>query len=341
MSEVKLDLLYLDRQQVIDLGGKDMTLAVQDMENIFCLFEQDDVRVPDKVSMNFGKTIAEEKTLGRINAMPGYVGGDYNMAGMKWIGSNPANLKNGLPRASAITILNDPDTKFPLVLMDGTEISNTRTGAVVGVAIKYLAKKDSKKLLVFGAGLVGEKVLEAAVVGCPGLDTLYIFDIVPERAASFAEEMTARLGVKVVPVSDAKECARSCDIVVTATGASSPVLDKDFIPEGALYVNLGGYECTYDTVANADKRFVDNWKAVKHRNTSPIAKMANEGVLDEEKQLNGEIGAVILGRVEGRASDEETIYFNCVGMGIEDIAIATRVYNKAKAEGVGTTLRYW
>jgi len=262
------------------------------------------------------------------------------MAGIKWIGSNPGNLKNGLPRASAITILNDPRTKFPLALMDGTEISNTRTGAVTGVAIKYLSKKNSQSLMVFGAGLIGEKVLEAAVIGCPSLNTLYVYDIVEERSEAFAKEMTRRLGVKVLPVADVKDCARSVDIIVTATGASSPVLDTDFLSKGTLYINLGGYECTYETVKAADKRFVDNWAAVKHRNTSPIAKMVNEGLMSED-EMNGELGAVILGTIPGRTSEDEVIYFNCVGMGIEDIAIATRVYRKALANGVGTKLKYW
>ncbi len=85
---------------------------------------------------------------------------------------------------------------------------------------------------------------------------------------------------------------------------------------------------------------MDNWAAVKHRNTSPIAKMVNEGLMSED-EMNGELGAVILGTIPGRTSEDEVIYFNCVGMGIEDIAIATRVYRKALANGVGTKLKYW
>ena len=195
------------------------------------MFEAGEVRVPDKVSMNFGKTIAGEKPLGRINAMPGYVGGTYDMAGIKWIGSNPGNPKNGLPRASAITILNVPITRFPLVVMDGTEISKTRTGAAVGVAIEHLAEKGSKSLLVIGAGLIGGRVLEAAMIGCPSLQALYVYDIVEERSAASVEEMTRRLGVKVNPVSDAKTTARSVDIVATATGAFGPVLERTSFPK--------------------------------------------------------------------------------------------------------------
>lgn len=340
MSQVNLNLLYLNRDEVIAMGGADMTLAVKDMENIFLLREQDDVKVPDKVSMNFGKTIAEEKTMGRINAMPGFVGGEYQMAGMKWIGSNPGNLQVGLPRASAITILNDPKTKFPVAIMDGTVISNTRTGAVGGVAVKYLAKKNSKTLLIFGAGLIAENLLDAALVGCPTLETIYVFDLVKERSDAFAEKMSRKTGKTVLATGDAKACAQTCDVVVTATGASSPVLDFDYLKKGSLYINFGGFECTYDTVSKADKRFVDNWQAVKHRNTAAIAKMVNEGVMDEKK-VDGEIGAIINGTNPGRTSDDETIYFNCVGMGIEDVAIATRVYRKALETKTGTELKYW
>ena len=338
MNEVKLNLLYLNRDEVIELGGEDMSLAVSDMEALLALREQGDVRVPDKVSMNFGKTIAEEKTMGRINSMPGYVGGDYHMAGMKWVGSNPGNLQKGLPRASAITILNDPDTKFPLAIMDGTVISNTRTGAIGGLAVKYLSKKNAESLFIFGAGLIAEYMLEAAKVGCPGLSRIYVYDLVKERTESFAERMTSRLGIPVTAAE--KELSRDCDIVVTATGAASPVVSFSDLGKGALYINFGGYECSYDTVSEADKRFVDNWQAVKHRNTSAIAKMVNEGLMDESL-VDGELGAVITGAKAGRSSDQEIIYFNCVGMGIEDVAIATRVYRKALAEHKGTLLKYW
>ncbi|MCQ2415333.1 MAG: hypothetical protein MJ063_04730 [Lachnospiraceae bacterium] len=338
MDDVRLDLLYLNREDVIALSGDDMELAMKDMENLLVLREEGDVRVPDKTSMNFGRTIEEEKVLGRINAMPGYVGGSYQMAGIKWVGSNPANLDRGLPRASAITILNDPETKFPLAVMDGTVISNTRTGAVGGVAVKFLAKKGSRTLFIFGAGLIAEYMLEAAKVGCPTLERILVTDPVEERMKDFAERMTKRLGILVQPAE--KKESVGCDIVVTATGAASPVIDFDDLGKGALYINFGGFECTYDCVSKADLRFVDNWQAVVHRNTSAIAKMANEGLLNDE-DLNGELGAVISGHCQGRTSDDQTIYFNCVGMGIEDVAIATRVYRKALSENKGTFLRYW
>ena len=340
MPEITLSILYLNRDEVVALGGEDMTLAVRDMEKLLVLREQGEVRVPDKVSMNFGKTIAEEKIYGRINAMPGFVGGDVQMAGIKWVGSNPGNLAKGLPRASAVTILNDPVTKFPLCVMDGTVISNTRTGAVGGAAVKWLAKKDARTMTIFGAGLIAEYMLEASAVGCPTLETFCVYDLVRERTEAFARKMSEKLGKTVVAAEDGKAAAKRSDVVVTATGAASPVIDYEDLGPGALYVNFGGFECTYDTVSKADRRFVDNWQAVKHRDTSAIAKMANEGLISDS-EVDGELGAVIAGTNPGRRNDEEVIYFNCVGMGIEDVIIAARVFRKALETGVGTMLKYW
>jgi ornithine cyclodeaminase len=337
---IKHDLLYLCQADVLRLGGADMALAVHDMERVFSLKEQQDVRVPDKVSMGFGNSIAEEKTKGRINAMPGYLGGEYNMAGIKWIGSNPGNIARGLPRASAITILNDPETKFPLAIMDGTLISAVRTGAVGGVAARHLSHSGSGTLLLIGAGLQSQTQLEAVLVTRPELRRIYINDIVPERAEAFAAEMSSKTGRTVTAVSDGKAHARQADIIITATGSATPVIDADWLESGTLYINIGGFECTYATVMKADRRCVDNWEAVKHRNTSAVARMVNEGLLSDA-DIHATIGEVINGSRAGRTSDNDIVYFNCVGMGIADIAIATRLYRRAVQEHVGQTLPYW
>ena len=115
---------------VISLGANDMRKALADVEKALSLHEKKQSLLPMKVVMDWG----EKK---RINALPGFLGGDINMAGIKWIGSNPENPhKYGLPRASALIILNDPVTKIPIAVMDGTVISAVRTGAVTGVAAK-------------------------------------------------------------------------------------------------------------------------------------------------------------------------------------------------------------
>jgi ornithine cyclodeaminase len=338
--EINKNLLYINGRDVQKLGGLDAAQAVKDMERVFSLFDAKDVRVPDKVSMGFGNSIAEEKTKGRINAMPGYLGGEYDMAGVKWIGSNPGNLAKGLPRASGITILNDPETKFPLAILDGTGISAVRTGAVGGLAAKYLAKESSRTLLIIGAGLQAETQLESILATHPELEEIFIFDIVEERARIFAETLSARTGKAILAVKDALTCSQNTDIVVTVTGAASPVIDHNWLNPGALYLNVGGFECTYDTVIKAEVKVVDNWEAVKHRNTSAVAKMANTGLLPEPF-IDAELGEIVNGKKPGRQTDAQIVYFNCVGMGIEDIAIATRVYREALRTKTGVWLEYW
>jgi len=338
--EIMKRLLYLNGRDVQKLEGHDATKAISDMERVFSLFDNKDVRTPDKVSMGFGNSIAEEKTKGRINAMPGYLGGEYEMAGIKWIGSNPGNLAKGLPRASALTILNDPETKFPLAILDGTGISAVRTGAVGGLAAKYLAKKISKTLTIIGAGLQAETQLKSVLIAHPELENIYVFDIAEERAMLFAEEMSRGTGKKIQAVKDAISYSQVSDILITVTGSAVPVIDDGWINPGCLYINVGGFECSFETVQKADVKVVDNWEAVKHRNTSAIAKMANTGLLSEP-YIDAELGAIINGKKKGRISDSQMVYFNCVGMGIEDIAIATRVFRAAQKSNTGTWLDYW
>ena len=97
-------MLYLSGAQIAQLGAEDMKLALEDVEEALKLVHLGEVILPEKIAMGFGKTIEDESTMGRINAMPCYLGGRFNIAGIKWIGSNPLNLNMGLPRASALTI---------------------------------------------------------------------------------------------------------------------------------------------------------------------------------------------------------------------------------------------
>ncbi len=337
----KLNILYLSQSQVMDLGVTDMQAALADAEEVFSLYEKGDAIIPDKVSMGWGKTVQEEKTLGRINAMPGYLGGPYRMAGIKWIGSNPGNIAKGMPRASAITILNDPETKFPLAIMDGTLISLVRTGAASGVAVKYLASADSESMVIIGAGLQCTTQMEAALCRRPGLKAVYVTDLDMRRAEELAEAMSAKCNREITAVADAKPYAQKADILITATGSAQPVMDAGWLnPNGCLYINLGGYECAYDTVERAHKRIVDSWTHVKHRNASTIARMANEGLIADSR-IHANIGDIVNGKKKGRESDREIIYYNGVGLGVLDVAIATRIYREAKSRGVGTVLPYW
>lgn len=329
-------ILYLNRYDMQSLGVSDMKLALQDVEAVFSLRENGDVLAPFKVVMGWGDPSMQE----RINGMPGYLGGKYDIAGIKWIGSNPKNVLNGIPRASALTILNDPVTKLPVAILDGTEISAMRTGASSGVAVKYLSKPDSRTITVFGAGVQGRTQLEAAVCANPNLTKAYIYDPFHERSVNFAHEMSEKLNIDVEPVTDPKPHCLKSDVVITATVATEPVIGADWISPGTLYINMGTIECTDETVLKADKRVVDNWEDVKHRLASTIAIMASKGIITDD-DIYANLGEIVVGKKPGRENESEIIYYNSVGMGLQDIAIACRVYREAVARNAGTKLLYW
>ena len=337
----KADLLFLNNKAMEELGVLDMKQVMHDVERVYVLNHQGDVIAPGKCVMRWGKTVEDENTLGRINAMPGYIGGEYDMAGIKWIGSGPQNYKKGLPRASVTIILNDPDTKLPICVADGTEVSTMRTGASGGVAVKYLAKSDAKIMTICGAGAQAPTQLEAALIGRPSINTVYVYDIRPENAERFVKATMEKYpNIKAVAVSDIETAVRESDIIDCVTLASEPFIKGEWLKKGALVMNMADYEVDNECVKRSSKVVVDYWENVKHRMISTVALMWKDGLFKDE-DLYAELGEIVKGTKAPRENDDEIIYFNAVGAGIMDIAVTARCYKNALKEGKGITLPYW
>ena len=337
----KSDIVFLNNKAMAELGASDMEAVIKDVERVYVLNNDGDVIAPGKCVMRWGQTVEDENTLGRINAMPGYIGGEYDMAGIKWIGSGPQNYKKGLPRASVTIILNDPDTKLPLCVADGTEVSTMRTGASGGVAVKYLAKSDAKIMTICGAGAQAPTQLEAALIGRPAINTVYVYDIRPENAERFAKATMEKYpNIKAIPVSDVETAVRESDIVDCVTLASEPFIKGEWLKKGALVMNMADYEVDNECVKRASKVVVDYWENVKHRMISTVALMWRDGLFKDE-ELHAELGEIVKGTKAPRENDDEIIYFNAVGAGIMDIAVTARCYKNAIRAGKGITLPFW
>jgi ornithine cyclodeaminase len=224
--------------------------------------------------------------------------------------------------------------------MDGTTISAKRTGAVSGVAIKYLAKENAEVLTIIGAGVQGRTQLEAALIARPSIKDIYINDLFFEKAKEFASQMGEKLNRTIIPVENAAECSKKSDIIITVTLSTTPIVEADWLKPGALYLNLADNECTYEAVRKCDKIVVDTWENIKHRKVSTISLMYDDGLL-EDSEIYAEIGEIINGKKPGRENDTEIIYFNAVGMGIEDIGIAAGIYRKAVEQNIGTEVIWW
>lgn len=338
---MSINLLFLNDKAMESVGVNQMEKAIEDVKQAYILDKKGDVINPGKCVLRWGKTVEDENELGRINAMPGYIGGKYNMAGIKWIGSGPKNYKKGLPRASVTIVLNDPDTKLPVCVADGTAISTVRTGASGGVAIELLSKSNSQVMTICGAGAQAYTQLEAAVIARPSINKVYVYDIRIENANRFIDNNKEKYpNIEFIATMDVENAVKESDIIDCVTLATEPFIKGEWLKKGALIMNMSDYEVDNECVKRSSKVVVDFWESIKHRMISTVALMWKDGLFKDE-EIHAELSDILMGNKAPRENDDEIIYFNAVGAGILDIAVATRCYQTAKEEGRGIQLPFW
>jgi ornithine cyclodeaminase len=337
----KTSFLFLNQEQVIAAGGIDMTQILPAVEKVLEMFHKGEYEAPHKVVLRYDSDASSEKTKGRINGMPAYIKGDVNVAGIKWIASSPDNpFKRNLPRASALTLLNDPETGLPIAFMDGTLISAMRTGAVTGIGAKYLARKNSETVGIIGAGIQARTQLTALLLTVPSIQYVKVYDLSYDRSSHFADMMNEELSVRVEAVETSEDAVRDSDIVVTVTTSLTPVFKGMWLKEGSLYVQCSGNECDTYTIKRASKVVFDSWVDVYHRGIATPTIMYNEGSFTEEN-IYGNIGAIICGEKIGRETNNENIVFCANGLAVEDMMVAKLVYDNARKKGLGQYLILW
>lgn len=335
-----VSFLYLSQEDVIAAGGLDMDGTLATVEETFRLWGLGDYVQPTKPAIRWGPPITEN-TRGRVIAMPAYVGGDIDMVGIKWIPSMPMNpVKYGIPRACALIIINDPYTGIPTAVMDGTVISAMRTGAASGVAAKYLARRDARTLGLVGAGVQNRTQLMAISRTVPALKDVRVFDVRPEKAQAFCEEMAGQVGPTLQAVGSAREAIEGADVFVTATVSSEAYVNPDWVKEGALHVEISSWDTHPSTLVIYDKIVVDDWKTIKHGAKHVSARAVVEGVIPESR-IYGELGEIVAGGKPGRETGEEKILFNPIGLPVNDVSEATRIFRAAKEKGIGRMLPLW
>jgi len=327
-----IEFLYLN-QRDIQSAGLTMQMALDAIEDAFLLHYRGLTNLPYKTVLDLC-----EKERGRGNAMPSYVGGEYDVFGIKWIAGFPKNpVKFDLPRATGLFILNDSWKGVPLAVMDCTMLSAMRTGAVTGIGARYLARSGSESAAFIGAGVQARTQLEALKRTVPKLKIIRVYDIRRDAAERYAEEMSRRFSLRVSAVDSPEAAVREADIIVTVTVADEPIVKDAWIKPGSFFSAVGSYqEEEFNVVTNSDKVVVDGLKHVIHRETPVIALMIRQGMIREEEIL--ELGGIISGEVHGRTSLEERIFFSPIGMAIENMCLSYKVYKLALEKGIGTKL---
>jgi ornithine cyclodeaminase/alanine dehydrogenase len=264
--------------------------------------------------------------------MPAYIP-SLESAGLKWVSGFPDNPRKGLPYISGLLILNDPDTGFPFAVMDCTWITAKRTGAATAVAAKHLARSDSATVGIVACGVQGRSNLEALSCLFP-LTRVKAYDLHPEIAVRFADEMGEKLGLPIDPVVDVRQAVQELDIVVT----SGPILRDPQPAIEAGWLAPGSFACPLD--------FDSYWQGGALREVDKLATddadqmsyYRGEGYFRNTPEPYADLGEIVAGAKPGRESDEErTISIN-LGLALDDMATAILIYRSARERGIGREL---
>ncbi len=268
-----------------------------------------------------------------IHAMPAYIP-RMKSAGMKWVSGFPENPKHGLPYISGLLILNDTETGFPISVMDCTWITAKRTGAATAIAAKHLARQDSKVLGILGCGVQGRSNLEALTVVCKNLEEVKAYDISERNLQKYVEEMTAKHGLKVVPVSSPRKAVENCDIIVTA----GPILKHPHPIIEAPWFKDGGFACALDFDSYWKPEAMHSMNKFCTDDQNQLAYYKKVGYFSNIPQAYADLGEILSGKKPSRENPEERIMSMNLGLAIEDMATAILIYEKATKTGTGTKL---
>ena len=238
-----------------------------------------------------------------------------------------------------LTPLFDAETGEPLAILDGAAMNPYKTGAAGAVAVDELAREDADTVAVIGSGPQARGQLATAAT-VREFETGRVFSPTRENREAYAEEMSDRTGIDLEAVESAAAAVAGADVVITATAASEPVVDADDLEPGTHVTAMGQYdpekrELDHETIRRAT--YVPDLRARATSDAGSFLSALEAGVVDED-HVHADLGEVVASETLGRTSDSELTVFDSGGTGIETVAAATMLYERAVAEGRGTTL---
>ena len=276
--------------------------------------------------------------VGVLAMMPAYLG-DLNAMGVKVLSVFPGNHNTKYDSHQGMVMLFDTKNGRPLAIVDASEITAIRTAAASGVATNILAREDASDLVILGSGVQAQEHLRAILI-TRDIKRVRVWNPYPDLARQFAETESEMQRINIEPMEGEKADVKGADIICTVTPSLEPVLFGDSIPDGVHINAVGASQPNareLDTAAVVKSRmFVDcRESAIKESGDFLFAK--KEGAVGDNHIL-GEIGEILLGKVEGRKSVDEITVFESLGMASEDVVAAQHVYAGAIEKGVGTSI---
>ncbi|ADI73223.1 alanine dehydrogenase [Methanohalobium evestigatum Z-7303] len=323
-----MDVLWLNQSDVKNV--LDMKSTIDVVEKAFEQHGLKRVQMPSKLYLYFNKYNGDLRT------MPTYLE-DMDISGVKIVNVHPDNPSRDLPTVMATVILNSTETGAPISIMDGTYLTDMRTGAGGGVAAKYLARPDSKIIGIIGTGNQARSQL---------LALSHIFNIEQVKITSKSSKHCDEFEKRMKPVvggdftkTDIKDVC-DCDILVTTTPVRDPIVKFEWINEGthinAIGADARGKQELESEILKSSKVIVDDTEQASHSGEINVPLSNN---IISTTDIYGELGEIITGHLTGRESRKEITIFDSTGLAIQDISTADFVYRKAVENGLGNKLK--
>jgi alanine dehydrogenase len=275
---------------------------------------------------------------GFFSTMPAYLG-DIQSVGAKVLTVFASNEGTEYDSHLGVVLLFETQHGLLQAIIDATSITAIRTGAVSGLATRLLARPDAGDLAILGSGTQARQHLEAMSLVRP-IRHVRVWSRNSDHARQFAEQASRQHRIAVEVQETAQQAVNGADIICTTTSAPEPVLLGEWISPGA-HINAAGAfgpkTRELDTRAVVKSRlFVDRRESTLNE-AGEFLIPRQEGVIDES-HIAGELGELLLGQVSGRTSPEQITLFKSLGLGIQDIASARHIYNRAKERGLGAAI---
>ena len=276
-----------------------------------------------------------ENKRNRIIGLPAYLGGEYNIAGMKWISSFPANTERNIERASAVLLVNELDTGHVKAILESSIISAKRTAGSAAVAAKLLHSKEDEDTIGFvGCGRINEEMYRFMRAAFPSLKKIVLYDLSKERAEKFLEVIRPMGEIEAEIVNSVSEVFAAAELTVFATTVGEPyVFDISECNENSTILNISLRDFDPEVVLKCDN-VVDDLDHVCRENTSIHLTANKTGNTDF---VRCGIADVINKKQPGR-SGGKPVMFSPFGLGVLDIALGKYVLEKADEAGMGTVI---
>lgn len=297
-------------------------------------YSENKADIPLRTNLNI------DKYNGQSLYMPGYLA-DENALGVKIVSVYPNNVERKITAVPSLMLLVDDETGFPNCMMDGTYLTQLRTGALAGLGTELLSREDSKVFTLIGTGGQAELQLEA-VLAVRDIQTVYVSGRNKDKCNKFAKEMSDKFKdkykVEIKASVDLEKEIGESDIITSVTTSKNPTFNSDWVRIGTHINGVGSPEMVEidgNLILKADKVYCDTKDALVE--SGDFVNIINKGIF-KESDITGELGELALEKTIGRESKEEITFFKTTGNAVLDIMVAKKIYDLAKLKSVGNVI---